>query len=50
MYLTIVHDNIEGDAYFPEFNLANREETQHIHHPADEKHIHEFSFVTLEKK
>jgi len=50
MYLTIVHDNVEGDAYFPEFNLANWEETQHIHHPADEKHPHEFSFVTLERR
>jgi len=50
MYLTIVHDNIEGDAYFPEFNLANWEETQHIHHPVDEKHPHEFSFVTLERR
>ena len=50
MYLTIIHDNVEGDAYFPEFHLVNWEETQHIHHPADEKHIHEFSFVTLERK
>jgi len=51
MYLTIVHDdNADGDTYFPEFNLANWEEIYHIHHPKDDRHTHDFSYVTLEKK
>ena len=50
MYLTIVHDTLDGDAYFPEFHLVDWEETYHIHHPKDEQHAYDFSFVTLEKK
>ena len=50
MYLTIIHANVEGDAYFPEFHLADWEETHHIHHFKDERHAYDFSFVTLEKK
>ena len=50
MYLTIIDAEIDGDTYFPEFKLANWEEIYHIHHPKDDRHTHDFSFVTLEKK
>ena len=43
IYLTLVHQECEGDAFFPKFNLAEWEEAQH----SDSK---DCSFVTLVKK
>jgi dihydrofolate reductase len=47
IYLTSVHADVPGDAFFPELDphdwvVANRE-----HHPADARHAHAFTFVEL---
>lgn len=48
IYLTRIHDEFEGDTFFPELS----EQWKEVHrqwHSADEKHDSSFSFITLEK-
>ena len=48
IYLTKIHHTFEGDTFFPELN-TNWKEMEKIDHKADEKHAHDFSFLTFEK-
>ena len=48
IYLTKVHHSFEGDTFFPELNTEWKE-MERIDHKADEKHAHDFSFLTFEK-
>ena len=50
IYLTRVHKNFEGDAYFPELDPEKWDEIEREDHPADEKNPIDFSFITLESK
>lgn len=49
IYLTKVHAQVEGDVFL---NLNNSSwiESEKTYHPKDEKHIYDFSFLTLERK
>lgn len=47
IYLTLVHTEISGDAYFPEIN--GFKEVARVAHEADEKHIFAYSFIDYEK-
>ena len=47
--LTEVHARIVGDVRFPPLDAHQWRETAREHHPADERHAHAFSFVTLER-
>ncbi len=48
IYLTKVHHTFEGDTFFPE--LGNYwKESERIDCKADEKHAHDYSFLTFEK-
>ena len=48
IYLTKVHHTFEGDTFFPE--LGNDwKESERIDCKADEKHAHDYSFLTFEK-
>jgi len=49
MYLTYVAANISGDAWFPEFSLADWKEISRLEHPADDKNPYPSSFVILER-
>ena len=49
LYMTLVHAEIEGDAWFPEFDLDEWHQTQRSDFSADEKNPHAYSFVTLDK-
>ncbi len=49
IYLTRVNTSPEGDAFFPELNMDEWQETENIPHPADERHAVPFSFVTLDR-
>ncbi|MFD2871107.1 dihydrofolate reductase [Mucilaginibacter ximonensis] len=49
IYLTIVHENFEGDTYFPEIKPDTWKETERTDHEADEKNAFPFSFITLER-
>ena len=48
IYLTKVHHSFEGDTFFPELN-TDWKEMERIDHKADEKHAHDFSFLTFKK-
>ncbi len=50
IYLTIVHENFEGDAYFPEIKEDIWKETAREDYQADEKHAFAYSFITLERR
>ena len=47
--LTRVHHTFEGDAFFPEMDLAQWKEINREFHEADAKHQHAFSFITYTK-
>jgi len=49
LYMTLIHANIEGDAWFPEFDLSDWQQTARSDFSADEKNPHAYSFVTLDK-
>ncbi|MDB5155671.1 MAG: dfrA [Mucilaginibacter sp.] len=49
IYLTIVHENIDGDSYFPEIKEDIWKETERADHDPDEKNPLPFSFITLER-
>jgi len=49
IYLTIVHENIDGDTYFPEIKEDIWKETERADHEPDEKNALPFSFITLER-
>ena len=50
LYMTIVHADVKGDAWFPEFDLNQWKEKQRLEHPADDKNPHPCSFVVMERK
>lgn len=47
--LTRVHDNFDGDTFFPEIDLSVWKETENKFHKKDDKHKHDFSFITYER-
>ena len=50
MYLTFVHADVEGDAWFPEYDESNWQETERVDVEADEKNSFDHSFVILQRK
>ena len=48
-YLTLVHADVEGDAWFPEFDLAEWQEVERHDFDADENNAHAYSFTILER-
>lgn len=50
VYLTQVHYNFEGDAFFPVLDTNIWTETERKSFQPDEKHAYAFDFVTLEKR
>lgn len=49
IYLTLVDEEFEGDAHFPEFDLGDWVETERIDHQPDERHAYPYSFLTLDR-
>ncbi|PRQ02282.1 Dihydrofolate reductase type 3 [Enhygromyxa salina] len=47
LYLTRVHAQVEGDARFPSFDAAQWRELDRVEHPADDRHAHAFTILTL---
>jgi dihydrofolate reductase len=47
IYLTIVHGNIEGDAFFPALDMTQWREIERKTHAADDKNQYSYSFLTL---
>ena len=50
MYLTFVDASVEGDAWFPEYNRDDWQQTQCIDVKADEKNAFNHSFVIFDRK
>lgn len=48
-YITYVHGQFEGDAWFPEYENLNWTEVSREEHAIDEKNTYACSFVILEK-
>jgi len=50
VYLTVVHHDFDGDAYFPELDKTRWIETAREEHEIDEKHAIPYTFITLERQ
>ncbi len=50
MYLTLIDEEFEGDAYFPRLDWNEWIETERISYKADEKNPYSYSFVNLKRK
>ncbi len=48
--LTYVHNDFEGDTYFPEIDENDWEVSSEVRHETDEKHKWPFTFVQLNRK
>lgn len=50
LYLTQVHANLEGDAFFPVFNINEWQEVEREDFKACDKNPLDYSFIILDKK
>lgn len=50
MYITRVHTEVAGDAFFPEFAVSDWNLVSEEYHEADEKNLHPYSFLVFERK
>jgi Dihydrofolate reductase len=50
LILTLVHAEVAGDAWFPEFDWDDWREVERGDHPADDKNPYAFSFLILERR
>jgi len=50
LYLTFVHANIQGDAWFPQIDFSEWQQVERIDCDADDKNSFAHSFVILERK
>lgn len=46
LYLTLIHSDFPGDAYFPHYAETDWVLTDHEHHQPDEKNPYPYSFLT----
>ncbi len=49
LFLTRIHATIDGDTFFPKPDPAEWREVERAEHPADERHAHAMSFITLDR-
>lgn len=49
MYITEIKSEFDGDAFFPEYDANLWQEVARVPHAKDERHNHEFDFVTYER-
>lgn len=49
MYLTLVHENFEGDTKFPEFDMSEWMQIKGEVYSTDDDHDYEFSILTLDR-
>jgi dihydrofolate reductase len=50
IHLTLVHAEVPGDTFFPDFDPTQWADVECQRHPADERNAYAFTFVTLERK
>ncbi|NJD32902.1 MAG: dihydrofolate reductase [Gammaproteobacteria bacterium] len=49
LYVTRVHATVGADTFFPPFDAEDWEEIAREDHPADDRHAHAYSYVTLRR-
>lgn len=49
IYMTVVHGQFDGDAFFPELDKTEWQEIERIDHPADVNNAYAYSFLRLER-
>ena len=49
LYLTFVHANVKGDAWFPEYDESNWQQVERVDIKADEKNEFDHTFVIYER-
>lgn len=50
IYLTRIHDEFEGDTWFPQIEESEWEEVAREEHQADAENPYDFTFLTYKKK
>ena len=50
LYMTLIHAELEGDAWFPEFDAQQWVQGERVDHDADDKNQFPYSFVILNRK
>jgi dihydrofolate reductase len=50
IYLTVIHQEFEGDAWFPAYESTRWQESTRIDCKADEKNPYDYSFLILERR
>jgi len=50
LYMTLVHTALEGDAHFPDVDMAQWQEVERTDSVADEKNPYPYSFVILQRR
>jgi dihydrofolate reductase len=50
IYLTRIHAEVEGDTFFPDFDLEEWKLVSEEHHEADDRNEFDFSFLVYERK
>jgi len=50
LYMTLIHAELEGDAWFPEFDAQQWVQRERVDHDADDKNQFPYSFVILNRK
>lgn len=49
LYLTVIHKNFDGDAFFPELNMNEWREIKHENHEPDDQNKYDYSFIMLDR-
>lgn len=49
LYMTEIDAVIEGDTYFPEYDVSDWKEISRQHHPADDRHAYAFDIVIYDR-
>jgi dihydrofolate reductase len=49
IYLTLVHTEVEGDSLFPDYDASCWEELERESHPADDRNLYSYTFITLRR-
>ena len=49
LYMTLIDTELEGDTWFPEFDLAGWREVHRTEHPADDRHAWAFTISVFER-
>lgn len=50
MYLTYVHQHVDGDTRFPDYEAGEWEEVSRTRHAADERNPFDYSFVEMQRR